>query len=454
MSFPELILIPVYIFIFSLFARRKARKLPEPYLKKYYLQGFWIKMLASILFMLYYTYLTGGDSRSLYFTEGKNLFHLLLRDGSNWKYFFSKGSDFNETLAAFNYNIGYYRSESNFMIIRLTALLSFVTFGYYTLIGLFFAMFAYSGLWRLFLFFYNIRPHLHKAFALSILFFPSVIFWSSGLIKDSITIGALGWFTYSLSRLLGGKNIARNGIMVFVSVYLMVVVKVYILLAYAPFYLLFLLISKLKVVKAVFIKYIMTIGIITASIFIFSKTYDSYQEELDQYAVENLTSSISSLNQVIEVRTGRSGAESNFKLGAEFDGTFPGLLKIAPFALVATFYRPFIWEASKISQLMAAVESLLLIYFTLMIFFKIGPFKVIKYVLSDQIVIFSLLFALTFGLFVGASTLNFGTLVRYKIPCMPFYAIALFILYDKVKAKKLEKKDQELKSIPIPQTME
>lgn len=453
MSFFELILIPVYVFIFFLFARRKAKKLPEVYLKKYYLQGFWIKMFASILFMLYYTYLTGGDSRSLYYAEGKNLYHLLLQDGGNWKYIFSNGADFNENLVATPVNFGYYRSESNFMIIRLTALLSFVTFGYYTLIGLFFAMFAYSGLWRLFLFFYNQRPHLHKAFALSILFFPSVIFWSSGLIKDSITIGALGWFTYSLNRFLNGKKIIRSGVMVAISVYLMATIKVYILLAYAPFFLLYLLLKKLRVVKAVFIKYVLTIGIITASIFIFSQTYDSYQEELDQYAVENLTSSISSLNQVIEVRSGRSGAESNFNLGAEFNGTFPGLIKIAPLAMVATFYRPFIWETSKVSQLMAAIESLILIYFTLLILFKIGPFKLVKYILSDQMAIFCLLFALTFGLFVGASTLNFGTLVRYKIPCMPFYSIALFILYHKMKVNKEAKKARKEKPLAIAQAI-
>src|SRR5690606_26534391 len=110
--------------------------------------------------------------------EGSNLYHLLLSDINNWQYVFSKGADFNEHLVSLPFNYGYYRHESNFMIIRLTALLSFITFGYYTLIGLFFAMFAYSGLWRLFLFFYEQRPTLHKAFAWSILFFPSVVFWS------------------------------------------------------------------------------------------------------------------------------------------------------------------------------------------------------------------------------------------------------------------------------------
>ena len=44
-------------------------------------------------------------------------------------------------------------------------------------------------------------------------------------------------------------------------------------------------------------------------------------------------------------------------------------------------------------------------------------------------------FSVVFALFVGASTLNFGTLVRYKIPCLPFYLIALFLIEEKVKQK-------------------
>lgn len=38
------------------------------------------------------------------------------------------------------------------------------------------------------------------------------------------------------------------------------------------------------------------------------------------------------------------------------------------------------------------------------------------------------LFALLFALFVGATTPNFGTLVRYKIPAMPFYVLAIFLI--------------------------
>jgi len=57
-------------------------------------------------------------------------------------------------------------------------------------------------------------------------------------------------------------------------------------------------------------------------------------------------------------------------------------------------------------------------------------------------------FSIVFALFVGASTLNFGTLVRYKIPCLPFYAISLFLIYEKVKERSIRKTLQKACVVP------
>ena len=440
MNITDIILLPFYVFLLFLLFKWRRKKLPNDTLKKYHRQAFWIKIIASILFVIYYTYLTGGDTRSLYYTEGYNFYQHLLSNHEAWKYIFLKGTEYDPSLVFRHGNEGYFLEEGNFMVIRLTALLSFITFGKFVLINLLFGCFALSGIWKLFMFFYNQRPHLHKAFAISILFFPSVVFWSSGLLKDSLCIGALGWLTYSLSQIFKRKNIVKDSIILFLSVYMLSVVKVYILLAYAPLLLLYFFLKGLQKIRFAFFKYIISIAVLTSIIFIFSRVYSSLESELDAYAIDNLASSISSLNEVIQNRPASSGAESNFNLGAKFDGTFAGLLKISPFALTATFFRPFIWETRKISQLMAAVESLILIFFTLKIILKAGPFRLIKYTLSDPLIFFCISFAVTFGLFVGSSTLNFGTLVRYKIPCMPFYAIALFLIYNKIKTKTNEKK--------------
>ena len=197
-------------------------------------------------------------------------------------------------------------------------------------------------------------------------------------------------------------------------------------------------------------RYFLAPGLIALSIFGFTQVLTTYNNELGGYAVEDLTSSITHLNEVIEQRSGREDASSNFSLGATFDGTFSGLIKIAPIAVATTFFRPFIWEAHKISQLMAAMESLVLMFFTIYIIFKSGLFTFFKLIIADPLIMYCFLFAVVFGLFVGASTLNFGTLVRYKIPCLPFYSISLFLIYEKVKVRKTKKALRRASRISVP----
>jgi hypothetical protein len=49
---------------------------------------------------------------------------------------------------------------------------------------------------------------------------------------------------------------------------------------------------------------------------------------------------------------------------------------------------------------------------------------------SDPNVIFAMVFSLSFAFAVGVSTFNFGTLVRYKIPVLPFFLVALILILD------------------------
>ena len=97
---------------------------------------------------------------------------------------------------------------------------------------------------------------------------------------------------------------------------------------------------------------------------------------------------------------------------AEYDGTTNSMLRMAPAAITATLYRPFIWESKKISTLLSSLESLAMMLFTLYVFFRVGPFNFIAGFFKDPMVLFCFCFSLVFAIFVGATTLNFGTLVR------------------------------------------
>ena len=170
MDFGDLLLTPVFIILLYFIFRVNRNKFTDPVLKKYHRQAFWVKMIAAVFFIIFYGILSGGDSFNLYHTEGKNLYNLILKDAQNLEYFFQPGEQFDLTLIKNPYNAGYFESEANFMMIRLDALFSFVTLGRYAPVNLLFAAIGFSGIWKLFLFFYEQFPQMHKKFAIAILF--------------------------------------------------------------------------------------------------------------------------------------------------------------------------------------------------------------------------------------------------------------------------------------------
>lgn len=440
MDYGDLILFPLFLIILSLFFRARRNTYTDPLLKKYHRQGFWLKIFSCIAFIIYNVYLYPADSIGLYQKEGVNIYHLILHNSNHLNWLFQKGKYFDESFLKDRFNSGYFRSEANFMVVRIVALLSFITLGRYAVTSLIFACIAFSGIWKLFLFFYEQYPHLHKRLALAILFFPTFVFWSSGILKDTLCIASLGWITYSLYEILyRKKNFLKNIIILFVFGYLLAVIKVYIIISFVPFFILFIVLKNMQAIRNKFLKYLLAPVLILSCMLAFTYFFNSFDNELGAYAVEDLTSSIQHLNGAFKNMDGNETADSNFDLGVEFDGTFSGLVKLAPVAVFTTFFRPFIWESHKISQMMASVESTFLLLLTLFIILKAGLINFIKLVLSDPLIMCCFLFSIVFATFVGASTLNFGTLVRYKIPCLPFYIISLFLIYEKAKEKSVKK---------------
>ncbi len=430
----DFVVFPFYLLLFAFIFSKLRQNYKDPLLKKYHKQGFWVKVFACFAFTIFNAYISPGDSTGLYHNEGVNIHNLILHDFKNIDMLFSEGKNFDENLLRNPANAGYFKSPNNFLVTKIVAFLCFFTFSKYMVINLIFALVAFSGSWKLFLFFYEQYPKLHKKFAIAILFFPTFVFWSSGILKDSVCVAALGWVTYGLYEIFyRKKRIIKNSIIVLFFSYLLIVLKVYILISYVPFFILFIILKNVQNVNNIALKYFLAPALIFGSMWGFTKALNSYGEELGQYAVKDLTKSVKQLNVAYENQAGSGSANSNFSLGVEFDGSMSGLIKLAPLAMSATFFRPFLWESYKPSTMLSSIESLILMLFTLYVIFKAGFIKFFKLISSDPLIMYCFLFSCIFALFVGASTLNFGSLVRYKIPCMPFYLISLYLIYDKVK---------------------
>jgi hypothetical protein len=441
MGITDLFMFPFYVAFFALLFYWRRKKINDLRLRRYQLWGFWVKVLGSMAYIIFSVFISQGDSTFLYYPEGINITKLILKDFSNIELLFMPGTSFDENLLADSFNKGYFASESNYLVTKLVSFLSFITFGSYAAITLWFSMISFSGVWRLFKFFYELFPRLHKALSVAILFMPTFVFWSSGILKDPICTGMIGWLTYAIAELfMHKKAVIKNCIIIMISGLVLGLVKFYILASYLPFLLLYVALWYSSRITQLLLRLsLLAVMAVTVMGFLYVLS-DKLQEALGNLALDKIATSVkttqSNFMHISDL------AESSFSLGVEFDGSTFSLLKIAPAAIAATLFRPYLWESRKISTLLSSLESLMLMLFTLYVLLRAGPITFFKNLVRNPMVIFCFSFSLLFALFVGATTLNFGTLVRYKIPCIPFYLIALFLILDSHNKKKAGEKEK------------
>jgi hypothetical protein len=100
-----------------------------------------------------------------------------------------------------------------------------------------------------------------------------------------------------------------------------------------------------------------------------------------------------------------------------------------------------IWEARNPVMLISALENLVIMWLVLNLIWR-ARLRVFYHILKGQpIVLFCLIFALFFGFSVGLTTANFGALVRYKIPLMPFFIASIVILRHYFQVLRFEGKE-------------
>ena len=121
---------------------------------------------------------------------------------------------------------------------------------------------------------------------------------------------------------------------------------------------------------------------------------------------------------------------NSFDIGS-YDKSVSGILSKFPIAVIAGLFRPYIWESKNIVMAFSGIENFIVLLFFFYIFIK-NPLSSIKNLFVSPLALFSFIFAIFFAFSVAISTSNFGALVRLKIPLMPFFISALFII-DRIR---------------------
>jgi hypothetical protein len=319
------------------------------------------------------------------------------------------------------------KGSNEYFVVRMAGLGALIGFNTYTVTALFFSLLSFSGMWAMYLTFAKIRPQVYKQLAIAVFFLPSVFFWGSGLLKDSLCIGALGWLFYAFYRgAIEKKNTLRCLVTGGLAASVILSMKVYILLAFVPPAALWILNENTARIQSVAIRWVakpflLLIGVAIAVYAMGAIAQADARFNLDKIGEQSkLTATY--LQEVSQQQNG-----SGYSIG-EQDGTLDGMAKLAPQAIIVALFRPFLWEARNPTMLLSALEATYFLVLTGRVLFRVGFFKTIKTITNTPILTLCFVFSLIFAISVGISSGNFGTLVRYKIPLMPFYLAGLYIL--------------------------
>ena len=118
---------------------------------------------------------------------------------------------------------------------------------------------------------------------------------------------------------------------------------------------------------------------------------------------------------------------NSFDIGT-IDPSLGGMLAKAPVAIFAGLFRPTLLDVRNPVMLISALENTALMLFLLYMLFKIGPIAFARFVFGKPMILFSFIFAIFFSFAVGLTTSNFGALVRYKIPALPFFLASMYMI--------------------------
>ena len=221
-------------------------------------------------------------------------------------------------------------------------------------------------------------------------------------------------------------------LLLLVSLYGMLTIKIYILMAFLPSAILWIFFSKYNQIRSSMVRLMMLPVIIVVAVASGYFATVKASAENPKYALDAIAKTAQVTAYDIRYWTGRH-AGSGYSLG-ELDGSIESMLRLAPQAINVTLFRPYLWEVNNPLMLLSAIESFIVTL--LVLYLIIGKRLAFVKTLIQADILFALTFSIIFGFAVGVSTFNFGTLVRYKIPMMPFFVIALILILDHLKSPR------------------
>ncbi len=420
----QIVLVSIYILAFIYFIKKSTFFRVENLPLNWPAILFILKVISGVILGLIYTYHytnTKTTDTWKFFNDSKILFDALHEHPADFFRMISGiGSDAPELRPYYERMDAWLNTNmlfnDNRTIIRINAFFQLFSFGYYYVHVVFMNIFSFTGLFCLFKVFNQLLSKATREIFILTFFFPSLMFWGSGLLKDGLLLFGLGMFIYFLHGIIyHGANLKKTTGLLF-SLALLSLTKFYIIVLLAPGLLVWWN-SYRKNRKNVFSIMAITYFLFFFVAFNFHYLFPEYNLSFMLYWKQsNFYGFANSVDSKSLIEIPRLGYTSW------------SVIQHVPNAFATTFFRPFITDIhNNPFILFSAIENIIIVLLCSLaiVFYQKPKFN------DPGFFWMCIFFIFTLYVLIGLTTPVLGATVRYKIPALPFLGFVLLNLTEK-----------------------
>jgi hypothetical protein len=373
--------------------------------------------------------------------------------------------------------------------IRFHALVRLLSGSFYAVHALAIVIVSFIGQFAFYKTFKAYFPGREKVLAIIIFLTPSVLFWSSGVLKEPLALALLGLFLYTFMQVfVQGLRKWKYIVVLIVCFLLFMILKPYILVLVlfplitfvlakrfrirriALFYATTLLLvygSAVIVLKYVFHKDVINTIVVRQNdfislskggiFFVNSKNYLRLEyKDADQYVLVDSANFVCrikphaslmywDLDHIRDTVFVKDNADTNLykfltvnkPAGSgismeRLDYSFSSFARLLPRSLFNVLCRPFFYKAHSAAELVASMENLFILLFFIFCFvFRIKEEK------NRNLLWFCIAVVILSFCLIGITTTVAGAIVRYKVPFMPFLLMIPLLYLDVERLRKI-----------------
>lgn len=317
--------------------------------------------------------------------------------------------------------------DRSLFFVRLLSLVNLFSFNNYWIVAAYVSFFSFVVSWFLFRRISLWLPEAKLAAAISFLFLPSVVFWSSGIVKETLALSGLYLMAAIFIRVIKKERVPTlEWVILPVAAYVAWGLKYYwvaLFLASGLTIFVFLLVEqRINIVRQFRMLTWCLIFLVLVFLVSFFHPNFNYQDVLEVI--------ISNHKEFLRL------SDSNDVIHVEgLTASWSSIFYHAPQAFFFGLFRPFFWEASGLTATLASLENLLLFIAAISALSNIRLLITAK---LKPLVWGIVMYSVSLGTLLALSTPNFGTLSRYRVGFLPF--LVFILLYQNPLLRQIEMK--------------